>query len=171
MTIGDDTLLAPPHAFVDRCDREVTVREEEDPTTLGALYRRFSPEDRAQGLPPPRERIPAWLAGLEGGLHVVAEVDDDGRRVGHAYLVPASETTAELAVFVLREYREAGIGTALVRCLLGVGAREGFRRIWLVVERTNAPAVRLYRKVGFRTLASGGSQLEMDLRLDGGGDE
>ena len=169
MTVGDEVLLEPPRRFLDRCEREILIREVDGATGLAPMYRRFRPEDRAQGLPPPRERLPRWLEELEGALHVVAETADGAREaVGHAFLVPASGTTAELAVFVLDGYREAGIGTALVRCLLGVGAREGFDRIWLVVERTNTPAVRLYRKVGFRTLAAEGPQLEMDLLLPGG---
>ena len=168
MTVRDDVLLEPPRRFVDRRGREIEIGEQDDPSDLAPMYRRFRPEDRAQGLPPPRERIPGWLADLEEALHVVATTAGDGREaVGHAFLVPASGATAELAVFVLREYREAGIGTALVRCLLGGGAREGFARIWLVVARTNTPAVRLYRKVGFRTLAADGPQLEMDLLLPG----
>lgn len=161
----------PPRRFEDRRSRSVLLREEGDPSRLEALYKRFDPGDRAQGLPPPADRIPGWLAGLGDALHVVAEIDGDGPdRVGHAFLVPAGDAAAELAVFVLEPYRDAGIGTALVRSLLGLGAREGVRRVWLVVERTNAPAVRLYRKVGFRTLASDGSQLEMDLELPGGDD-
>ena len=85
--------------------------------------------------------------------------------VGHAFLIPSGEATAELAVFVLASHREAGIGTAVVRALLAAGRRARLRRVWLVVERTNTPAVRLYRKVGFRTTASHGSQLEMERRL------
>lgn len=144
------------------------MEEEADPGRLAGLYRRFDPADRAQGLPPPAERIPGWLAGLGSGLHVVAR-DEGGDPppgpVGHAFLVPSAEAAAELAVFVLASHREAGIGTALVRALLGAGRREGVRRVWLVVERTNTPALKLYRKVGFRTVTSHGSQLEMERLL------
>lgn len=153
-------------AFRDRAGREIRIEEEDDPRRLTGLYRRFDPADRAQGLPPPAARIPGWLAGLGPGLHVAArDPGEEPEAVGHAFLVPSGEATAELAVFVLASHREAGIGTALVRALLAAGQRRGVRRVWLVVERTNTPAVRLYRKVGFRTIASHGSQLEMERLL------
>jgi ribosomal protein S18 acetylase RimI-like enzyme len=93
---------------------------------------------------------------------VVALVGDEP--VGHATLVP-DDGAAELAIFVHQDHREAGIGTALIRTLLGLAAEEGIERIWLTVERWNGAAVGLYRKLGFETRNGESFELEMAIRL------
>ena len=80
-------------------------------------------------------------------------------------LVPDTTGAFELAIFVLREYQGALIGTELVRSLLGWGQEEDITRVWLSVERWNDPAVRLYEKVGFETTDSASFELEMAIRL------
>jgi GNAT superfamily N-acetyltransferase len=130
------------------------------------MYADFNPEDRAQGVPPVREdAIEEWLESVvdDDCLNVVAFYDGDA--VGHAMLVPDTTGAFELAIFVLREYQGALIGTELVRSLLGWGQEEGITRVWLSVERWNDPAVRLYEKVGFETTDSASFELEMAIRL------
>ena len=48
---------------------------------------------------------------------------------------------------------------------MGAGRREGVEHIWLTVERWNAPAIALYRKVGFETSGPDGFELEMAATL------
>ena len=50
---------------------------------------------------------------------------------------------------VLEEYRGQGIGTELLRAMMDALEREGVRQVSLSVQKGN-PAVRLYRRVGFR---------------------
>jgi GNAT superfamily N-acetyltransferase len=159
---------APPREFDDREDRTVTVRTatQEDREPLVSMYLAFDPEDRAQGIPPSREdAIREWLGAVAGpdSPGVVAVVGGD--LVGHAMLVPDGEEAYELAIFVLQEYQSAGIGTELLRTLLGLAQQEGIDRIWLTVERWNDPAVRLYRSVGFETTEETGLELEMSIRV------
>lgn len=159
----------PPVRFTDERGREIVVRacRREDFEPLLAMYLDFHPEDRAQGIPPRRpERIRGWLEKLVGeGHNVVAR--DDGVVVGHGALVPGGTDRDgfELAIFVLRDHQRAGIGTRLLRALLGLGAARGVRRVWLSVERWNAVAVHLYREAGFETRATRGFELEMELEL------
>lgn len=157
---------APPRAFVDREDREIGIRRYDgEYEALVEMYLAFDPEDRAQGIPPTDEKgIRRWLDSLleEECTNVIAYQDDP---VGHALLVPDRHGSSELAIFVLREYQEAGIGTQLIEGLLGAGREDGLDRIWLTVERWNHPATALYRKVGFETSDDGGFELEMAARL------
>ena len=163
---------SPPHAFEDRNGRRIEIRRFED--TIDALvemYRDFDPEDRAQGIPPAAEpQIRRWLENLaaENCLNVVAWNGDEP--IGHAMLVSDEDGAYELAIFVLGEYQNAGIGTGLIKALLGAGQADGVERVWLTVERWNKPATALYRKVGFVPTSDEGFELEMAARLAEGDD-
>ena len=161
---------SPPRKFEDGDARRITVRRYTDgPEPLVAMYKGFTPEDRAQGVPPTKEpQIREWIEHLleEDCVNVVAS--HDGRLVGHAILVPDEEEAFELAIFVLREYQGAGIGTALIEALLGAGREDGIDRVWLTVERWNNPATALYRKVGFEPTGNDNFELEMAARLTKG---
>jgi ribosomal protein S18 acetylase RimI-like enzyme len=158
---------APPRTFADRKGRDVEIRRYGgEYEALVEMYLDFDPEDRAQGIPPTDEKgIRRWLDDLlvEEAVNVVAWHGD--APVGHAMLVPDRHGASELAIFVLREYQEAGIGTELIEGLLGAGSEDGLDRIWLTVERWNNPAIALYRKVGFEPSDDGGFELEMAARL------
>jgi ribosomal protein S18 acetylase RimI-like enzyme len=158
----------PPLTFTDAEDREITIQRGDNDIIhdLRRMYLHFDPEDRAQGIPPVREAaIEDWLDDVvtEDCLSVVAYHEDDA--VGHAMLVPNGDGSYELAIFVLREYQGARIGTELVQSLLGCGQEADIHEVWLTVERWNDPAVRLYEKVGFETTDSQSFELEMAIRL------
>lgn len=157
----------PPRSVVDREDRTIEVERYDDEfEALVEMYLRFDPEDRAQGIPPIGESaIRAWLDSLTDVdcVNVVAWHGDDP--VGHAILVPDRYDASELAIFVIGDYQNAGIGTALIKALMGAGREAGVERIWLTVERWNQAAVALYRKVGFEPSDDGGFELEMAARL------
>lgn len=136
------------------------------------MYDAFDPADRAQGIPPSgRDRVRDWLdTVLAPDCYNVVAWDrgrDPGRAVGHATLVP-DDDAYELAIFVLQRYQEAGIGTRLLRALLGHGRASGVRRVWLSVERWNRAAIALYRNIGFETVGEGGFEQVMTLRLADG---
>jgi ribosomal protein S18 acetylase RimI-like enzyme len=173
----------PPLSFTDREGREIEIRpyagevengdgeasgdgeaaEREEFEAVVEMYADFDPADRAQGIPPATEsRVRDWFEGLLEGLNVVAWHDD--RAVGHATLVP-DEETYELAIFVHQDYQRAGIGSKLIRALLGYGRAEGVEKVWLSVERWNHAAVNLYEAVGFETYGAESFELEMGLRL------
>jgi ribosomal protein S18 acetylase RimI-like enzyme len=131
---------------------------------LVEMYLDFDPSDRAQGIPPVGERrVRDWLDILAEGYNVVAW--DGDRAVGHATLVP-DDGAFELAIFVHQDYQGAGIGTRLIRHLLGYGASRRAERVWLTVERWNRPAVALYESQGFETTSQESFELEMSIRLD-----
>lgn len=157
----------PPRSFTDEEGRDIEVRRcDGEREALVEMYRSYHPEDRAQGIPPSGESaIHEWLDSVleDDCINVVAVHDDSV--VGHAMLVPDRHGASELAIFVIREYQQAGIGTALIESLLGAGRREGIDRIWLTVERWNSPAIALYRKVGFEASDPDSFELEMAAKL------
>jgi ribosomal protein S18 acetylase RimI-like enzyme len=164
--------VAPPASFTDAAARAIDFLAhgdgpiDEEREALVAMYANFDSADRAQGVPPIRESaVRDWLDALlaEDAVNVLAW---HGEFVaGHATLVPGNEDGHELAIFVHHQYQGAGIGSRLIRCLLGEGKRRGIERVWLTVERWNGPAVNLYRDVGFETTSSENFELEMALRL------
>jgi ribosomal protein S18 acetylase RimI-like enzyme len=161
---GDRQLPRPPTTFTDQAGREITVRTDDDLDALVAMYDEFTDADRAQGLPPRGEtRRRSWLQSLvPEGVHLLAV--HDGLAVGHAALVPMSETTHELVVFVRPDYQLAGIGSRLVSHLLGAGRARGVERVWLTVHRHNRVAKRLYRSTGFE-ITTRGREWEMAREL------
>jgi ribosomal protein S18 acetylase RimI-like enzyme len=88
------------------------------------------------------------------GRFLVAE--GDGRMAGHAFLEPmgleALAHIVRLSVVVHRGFRGRGIGRALAEGLQEWARRtRGIRKVELLVRATNAPAIALYRRLGFRT--------------------
>ncbi|WP_396611382.1 GNAT family N-acetyltransferase [Haloferax sp. S1W] len=166
-----DPYEAPPLSFTDREERTIEVRpyegDEDEFELLVEMYVAFDPSDRAQGIPPGREdRIREWLDNILASecLNVIAWHGDEV--AGHATLVPDGEAY-ELAIFVHQEYQRAGIGTQLIKALLGYGRESGVEKVWLTVERWNRAAVGLYKTVGFETSDAESFELEMTIRLNG----
>ncbi|MGQ4554395.1 GNAT family N-acetyltransferase [Halobellus sp. GM3] len=159
----------PPLRFEDHEGRAIEVRPYEgtdrEYEAVASMYVAFDPADRAQGIPPSEEqRIHEWLGNIltDECLNVVAW--DGETAAGHATLVPDGDAY-ELAIFVLQAYQQAGIGTHLMKSLLGYGAESGVEKVWLTVERWNQPAVNLYRKIGFEVSDSESFEMEMGIRL------
>jgi GNAT superfamily N-acetyltransferase len=166
-----DELPRPPGTFTDGEGRSIAVRglTDGDRPALVDLYDAFDPADRAQGLPPrTTSAVESWLADIcPEGVHTVACHGE--RAVGHACLVPTRDARHELAIFVADDYQHAGIGTRLLRYLLGQGAASGVTRVWLVVSPRNTVARRLYESAGFvRTgeeTALSATDVQMERRL------
>ncbi|MFC4990235.1 MULTISPECIES: GNAT family N-acetyltransferase [Saliphagus] len=170
----------PPATVADREGRSIELRtidggDADDREALVEMYVRFDPTDRAQGIPPTGEdRVRDWIETIAPeGIHVVAV--HEGEVAGHATLVPESDDpeaieepagiTWELAIFVLAAYQQAGIGTHLLEHLLGHAEGLGVERVWLTVERWNAPAIGLYESVGFERCGTESFEQEMAIRL------
>ncbi|AGB36838.1 GNAT family N-acetyltransferase [Natronococcus occultus] len=155
----------PPTTADDNEGRTITVEAYDgDADPLVEMYGHFEEASRSQGLPPRSDsRTREWLEGLlEKGLNTIARHGEDV--VGHAVLVPSGELY-ELAIFVRPEYQAAGIGTQLIRGLLGQGQENGVGHVWLTVSRSNRIAMNLYWSAGFETTASGRGEHEMELVL------
>lgn len=154
----------PPRTVTDGANRTVRLRvADDDRAALAAMYDDFGVGDRAQGIPPADpDRRSRWLDRFGAGVGVLAEHAD--RAVGHGVLL-AGGPGHELALFVHPDYREAGVGTELLRTLLGRGRSAGVERVWLSVQRSNRQAVRLYRTAGFSPTEPAAGEIEMRREL------
>lgn len=87
-----------------------------------------------------------------GDLGVVAE--QNGQVVGAAWtrIISAyghlDNSTPELAISILPEFRGYGIGTKLMNKLFKLLKEKGYRKISLSVQKDN-PAVRFYQRLGY----------------------
>lgn len=157
----------PPEQSTDAEGRTVGIeRFDGELSPLVEMYDAFDPADRAQGIPPTgREQIRDWLDTIVAdGLNLLAWHED--AVVGHATLVPDDgEAAWELAIFVTQSYQGAGIGSRLIKLLLGAAEEEGIERVWLSVERWNHAAIGLYEAVGFERASTDSFELCFGIRL------
>ena len=83
--------------------------------------------------------------------------DDDGRVIGAVWTRimkdygHVDDDTPSFAISLYKEYRGQGIGTRLMQKMLMQLKGNGYRRASLAVQKANY-AVRMYEKVGFRTV-------------------
>ncbi len=92
----------------------------------------------------------------EGDLCLIAE---SGERIVGAVWTRivddyghVDDETPSLAVSVVPEFRNKGIGTALMRAMMALLKEEGFGRVSLSVQKANY-ARRMYEALGFVTVA------------------
>src|SRR5260370_14465261 len=78
----------------------------------------------------------------------------NGQPVGRLYLARWEREIRIVDIALLPEYRNAGIGSAILNDLLAEGARAG-KRVSIHVEMVN-PALSLYERLGFRKLREHG---------------
>jgi len=74
------------------------------------------------------------------------------------------EATPELSIAVLPGHRGDGVGTLLLEELMREGRCQGIAELSLSVERDN-PALRLYKRLGYRALETEASSLTMVVDL------
>ena len=71
--------------------------------------------------------------------------------------------TPSLAISLLPEYRDQGIGTKLLSNLLSLLYEKGFHQVSLSIQKEN-PAFRLYKRAGFQILKENGTEYLMLLK-------
>ena len=143
----------------------VRAYRSEDFRALVEMYASFEPKRVAQGLPPPDvPRISLWLGQLQAGSHALLAWDGE-RIVAHSILCPIRRDDVEFTIFVLQDYREEGLGTALSELTIAWALQMGLTKVFLTTEFSNYRAIGLFRKLGFRTTSSYGDECEMRLDL------
>ena len=93
--------------------------------------------------------------GKGRGDHCIL-AEEDGKVIGavwsrimHDY-GHVDDETPSLAISLYKEYRGRGTGTELMRRMLALLKEQGYKRVSLSVQKENY-AVKMYRKVGFKT--------------------
>ena len=61
------------------------------------------------------------------------------------------DDTPSFAISLYKEYRGKGIGTQMMRKMLALLKKQGFKRVSLAVQKANY-AVKIYERVGFQTV-------------------
>ena len=103
---------------------------------------------------PPLERMQVFVSGVVKAGHVQFVADDDGKLLGWCDALPgeASAGTAHVArlgMGVHQDHRGRGLGRALMEATIEKVRARGLEKIELSVYSSNAPAIALYRKLGF----------------------
>ena len=99
---------------------------------------------------------------------LVAEVD--GKIVGAVWVRVmddyghVDDRTPSLAISLLKNYRNQGIGTQLLERMLELLRRKGYLRVSLSVQKANY-ALRMYQKAGFEEIADRGEEVLMVCHL------
>lgn len=141
---------------------------------LAAMFARLGPESRHRRyLSPKRELTARELTYLTAIDHVRHEAFAavrcrDGAIVGVARYADyaAAPGVADLAVEVIDELQNMGIGTVLARRVVRSARANGFARLTATTLWENRPARALLRRLGFRARASQGGEIELELPLD-----
>ena len=96
--------------------------------------------------------------------------DDDGRVIGAAWTRimndygHVDDDTPSFAISLYKEYRGQGIGTRLMENMLALLKEKGYERASLAVQKANY-AVRMYEKVGFKTVGENDEEFIMVCEL------
>ena len=151
-----------------------TMTEEDYDQLEDFLYEAiFLPE----GIPtPPRSilknpDLQVYLNGFgsgQGDAGIVAEADY--RLIGAVWsrimndYGHVDDQTPSLAISLYKEYRNQGIGTAMLHEILKLLKNRGYRQVSLAVQKENY-AVRMYRKAGFEILKESDEEYIMVCKL------
>ena len=103
----------------------------------------------------PEERV-QWLA-TRGPRHPVLVAERDGTVAGWGSLNQfnsrkAYDFVADFSVYVEREWRGKGVGSALLRALTARAKQLGYHKMVLSAFPWNTAGMALYQKYGFRTI-------------------
>jgi ribosomal protein S18 acetylase RimI-like enzyme len=116
---------------------------------LLAFYDLFEPKGEYQGVPPSQKRARrGWIRELLGGWDNYLVLDAQSV-VGHVAVTSRDIPLREVIIFLHQDYRGRGIGTAALDYIKELEKKTGGARLWLIVQSTNAPAIRCFGRVGF----------------------
>ena len=149
------------------------IRENEYPILSDFLYEAiFIPE--GMGKPPksiieqPKLQVYIEDFGKEDDWCLVAEIKE--KIVGAVWVRimddygHIDDETPSFAISLYEEYRNMGIGTALMRNMLELLKNKGYKQTSLSVQKANY-AVRMYQKVGFEVIDENEEEYIMVCRL------
>jgi ribosomal-protein-alanine N-acetyltransferase len=126
------------------------------PATEGDLPEYIELDRQAFGAPRPMSLAAAREKLASVSLFQVLVSEDDGRLAGFLSLLRWPQATGAVDDIAVRtDLQRRGLGEAMMRWTLAWFRQEGMRRAWLDVLLDNAPAISLYKKLGFTPGATG----------------
>jgi L-amino acid N-acyltransferase YncA len=124
----------------------------DDWTTVADIYRQGIETGNATF----QQTIPSWEEWDAGHLKMCRLVaEKDGAVVGWASLSAVSSRcvyagVAEVSIYVSRLHAGQGIGTRLLKALIGESEKEGFWTLQAGIFPENTPSLKLHEALGFR---------------------
>ena len=132
------------------------IREmrDEDWETVAEIYK----QGLEEGTSTFNTECPSFTEWNEGHIKNCRFVfEEEGKVVGWIALSPSSSRCAykgcvEMSVYVDRNYRGHGIGTALVNTLIREAEKDGYWSIYSAIFSINKASIALHKKCGFREI-------------------
>lgn len=143
-----------------------------DTEMLWEMFSTLSKESLAFLVHPfPRERIEGWTSNIDysKNLTILASIEENRKErvIGSSSLKFHSQKStrhkAVLGITVHDDYQNQGLGTLMVKHLIGISLKMGLKKIYLRVDTENSKAIRVYEKCGFKIEA----KLEKEDYVDG----
>ena len=132
------------------------IREmrDEDWETVAEIYK----QGLEEGTSTFNTECPGFTEWNEGHVKNCRFVfEEEGKVVGWIALSPSSSRCAykgcvEMSVYVDRNYRGHGIGTALVNTIIKEAEKDGYWSIYSAIFSINKASIALHKKCGFREI-------------------
>lgn len=130
-----DGMLAPPKSIIDQPELQVHIKD---------------------------------FGKYESDIGLIAETD--GKAVGAVWVRIMDDyghidnNTPSFAISLYKDHRGMGIGTAMMKKMLGILKSKGYKQASLAVQKANY-AVKLYRKTGFEIVGENTEEYIMLCRL------
>ena len=119
---------------------------DEDRTAVARAFAAVAEErDGIASEPPVDVEKRAAVMSLEGTFVAIA----DGDVIGSIHTNANRHGYGEIGMYVVREWRGRGVGTALVAASIDWARAQGLHKLSLSVFPHNAAGIALYRKLGF----------------------
>jgi L-amino acid N-acyltransferase YncA len=143
----------PVEYFFDSRRHEHVCRfaADKDIPAILRMYRAYTPKMGILGLPPADpDLLTRWVKRFfSGETKNIVVMDPDGSVIGHAAVIPEDSESCEYFMALLPTEQHAGVGRLLMEAVIETVRYMGRRRLWIVVDRRNIPAVRMHKKRGF----------------------
>ena len=156
-----------PAQFKDRRGRLIKFRayEATDFEGLKEMYDTFEPKGLESGLPPLDDQARfRWLNCVVSELFNVLALYKD-QVIGHSALdLSCAPSCPEYLIFIKKEFRNCGIGTAFSMVMKSVSQEAGCEKVVLTVRTANTRAVKVFKKVGF--IFTDKIEVERDMELN-----
>ena len=109
----------------------------------------------------------------QGDYPVIGAFDDNGRLMGFASFgkfreQPAFQFTVEHSIYVSSDFRGQGVAMELMKTIIVLAARQGYRSLIGAIDLENIASLRLHQKFGFEevgVIKSAGYKFERWLDL------
>jgi len=143
---------------------QVRAYETGDFEDLKQMYDAFDPKGVECGLPPPDDQVRLkWLHYVVSDLFNVVTTHKN-KVVGHCALdLSCSPSCPEYLIFIRKEFRDRGIGTAFSKVMRELAEEVGCEKVVLTVRTANTRAIKVFEKTGF--VFCGRIEAERDMEL------